>query len=603
MLLIFPAHVFAYSTMNEPGPKNENDDVYLLREKFFHIIKAARSATAANILAPLLCVPVFRDEVRAPYFDIWLSYMAVVVLIRTILINKIWFERERSENPQSDLRKITFAVAIVGLGWGLGWPLMAPDLSMVNRMIYVYMTTAAMISSMFAYSVNRPTFYWFTLPIMLPAVSTILWPNNIFPWPFLIGMTALYAIVLSIARNFSMVFSNSVKLRFGNETLYRELANERDQSVAANMAKSKFIAAASHDLRQPLHAVNINISLLNVADLKVQDANVVRRIKNSVSVLNGMFESLLDMSKLESDVAKSEVKYFLLSDLAGSIQDVVEHRAADKGLVFSINTPKLAIRGDQFLLQQLLINLVLNAIQYTHAGSVDVEFRVKKGLLAVDVTDTGVGILPAEMDSIFNEFYRVESTRRNHEGLGLGLSIVKKICKLIDASIEVNSVPGQGSVFTLTTAYPVEMVPDRRRTEVSTNAPEVHVNSKRLEGKVIAIVEDDLVIADAYKATLRNQGAEILVLPERDEELASQLKNAGHIDCILSDFQLEKATGDQVIGKIRKALNSEVPAVIVTGDTSKNAATCGDLAHALILYKPVTLNKIIHSIETVMQAS
>lgn len=574
---------------------------HLTQAKFVHIAKAARAATAANVLAPLLCIPMFEAEVQSPHFALWLSYMALAIAIRTWIIHGLDHRAGRPEHAQRDLRKITFAVGIVGLGWGLGWPLMTPELSLVNRMIYVYMTTAAMISSMFAYSVDRPTFYSFTLPIMVPAVSTILWPTNIFPWPFLVGMTALYFVVLSIARNFSLVFDESVRLRFRNESLYQALANERDQSIAANIAKSEFIAAASHDLRQPLHAVNINIELFKEAELRERDAYIVRRIKGSVLALNNMFEALLDMNKLDAHFKTTQNAVFMLEQLATDIRDIVEHQATSKGLAYRAQAPDYAIRGDRLLLQQLLINLVMNAIQYTRMGFVELRFMNAQGLLKVEVIDSGVGIAATDLDKIFQEFYRADSTRHDHEGLGLGLPIVKKICKLMDASISVSSQLGQGSVFSLQTSYPV-VASSQWQALPSVPVLAQAASASLLRGKVIAVIEDDPVITEAYKDTLLAEGAQVLVLSEPEDELHLKLQDIDRIDCILSDYRLQKTSGDQMIAQIRESYNLEIPAVIVTGDTSPTQTNGLDQFNAIVLYKPITLRKIIEALSTAMKA-
>ena len=574
---------------------------HLTQEKFIHIAKAARAATAANVLAPLLCIPMFEEEVRSPRFAVWLTYMAMAIAIRTLIIYRLDHRSGSPEHAQRDLRKITFAVGIVGLGWGLGWPLMTPDLSLVNRMIYVYMTTAAMISSMFAYSVDRPTFYSFTLPIMVPAVTTIVWPTHIFPWPFLVGMTALYFVVLSIARNFSLVFDESVKLRFRNESLYQALANERDQSIAANIAKSEFIAAASHDLRQPLHAVNINIELFKESELRERDAYIVRRIKGSVLALNNMFEALLDMNKLDSHFKTTQNSVFMLQQLADDIRDIVAHHAQSKGLEFLVNSPDYAIRGDRLLLQQLLINLVMNAIQYTRVGSVELRFMNASGFLSAEVLDTGVGISPGDIDKIFQEFFRADSTRHDHEGLGLGLPIVKKICKLMDASISVTSQVGYGSVFRLQTTCPV-VASSQWQALPTLPALTETASAEKLKGKTIAVIEDDPVITQAYRDTLLGEGANVVVLSESEDDMHLRLQDIDHIDCILSDYRLQKTSGDQLIAQIRESYNLEIPAVIVTGDTSPAKTNGLDQFNAMVLYKPITLQKIIEALAQAMKA-
>ena len=344
--------------------EDEMTRIYVMREKAAHITKAARSATIANILAPLLCIPMFQEDVGSADFSIWLGYTLLAVAVRTVMVFSLEHEAGKIEDPQRNLRVMTYALGLVGLGWGSGWILMAPDLDMVNRMIYVYMTTAAMISSMFAYSVNRPTFLAFTLPIMIPSIGSVVWSSSIFPWPFTLGLASLYIVVLSIAKSFAKIFEDSVNLRFRNERLYKELASERDASVAANVAKSKFIAIASHDLRQPMHAVNVYLELLNIDNLPEQEKKSLTKIKNSITTLNDMFDSLLNTSKLDADVMQVSHRSFHLKELANTLRDLTETKASRKGLTLTVNCPDFIVIGDKLLLQQIISNLL--SVSYTH---------------------------------------------------------------------------------------------------------------------------------------------------------------------------------------------------------------------------------------------
>ena len=576
-------------------PKEEPHDILLLREKSAHITKAARSATIANILAPLLCIPMFKDEVPSSELVIWLSYMFVAVAIRTWLIFELPYEAEKIQNPKRDLKIITYAIGMVGVGWGLGWILMAPDLLMVNRMIYVYMTTAAMISSMFAYSVHRPTFLAFTLPIMIPSLSTVLWSISIFPWPFSVGLASLYIVVLSIAKNFAKIFDNSLRLRFRNERLYQDLAAERDQSVAANVAKSKFIAVASHDLRQPMHAMNVYLELIDHDNLGAADKKSFSKIKRSITTLNAMFDALLNISKLDADVMQVNHRIFRLEALASAIRDLAEVKANDKGLIFNITYPDLTLRGDKLLLQQILNNLVSNAIQYTEHGQVDVRFRSENGVLVIEVSDTGCGIASAEQLDIFQQFYRADKTRTLHDGLGLGLSIVRRLCNLIGADVRVISEEGQGATFIVTTPFPTSSTEeDVYDAPIVQKANDSHRN---LQGKCIAVIEDNPILVEAYRQTLSNRGAYVQVLSEDEHELNAQLESIDHIDCILSDFRLGQTTGDIMIQKLRDSYNEEIPAIIVTADTSPSHINLFAQLNIQVLHKPVSFQDVTAAIE------
>ena len=580
--------------------EDEMNNADLMREKSAHITKAARSATVANILAPLLCIPMFKDEVHHLNLAIWLGYMLIVVAIRTWIIFQLEYQAEKISNPKRDLKLVTYAIGIVGFGWGLGWILMAPDLLMVNRMIYVYMTTAAMISSMFAYSVNRATFFDFTLPIMIPSLSSVLWTHNFFPWPFSVGLASLYIVVLSIARNFSQTFENSVRLRFRNELLYQELANERDQSVAANVAKSKFIAVASHDLRQPMHAVNVYLELINLDNLPAPEKKSISKIKTSITTLNAMFDSLLNISQLDADVMQINSRVFRLEELANTIRDLTETKAINKGLALDISCPDLIVRGDKLLLQQIISNLVSNAIQYTETGSVALNFSVEEACLSIEVCDTGCGIEASEQQQIFNQFFRADRTRALHDGLGLGLSIVKRLCDLIGAQIHVTSEVGVGSRFVVKTFFLASFSAE----DMDLPDPVVKLPNalSSLQGKYIAVIEDNPVIVEAYRHTLANKGAHVYVLSEYENELAVQLETIDHIDCILCDYRLSQTTGNLLIEKIRENYNDEIPAIIVTADTTPSHIHLFAELNVQVLHKPISFHDIAQAIEkTILQ--
>ncbi len=573
--------------------------VRLLREKSAHITKSARSATVANILAPLTCIPMFKDEVVYSNLVMWLMYMLVAVSVRTWMIYKLAQEADKILDPKRNLKIISVALGLVGFGWGLGWILLAPDLLMVNRMIYVYMTTAAMISSMFAYSVNTPTFLAFTLPIMIPSLSSVLWTTNFFPWPFTVGLASLYLIVFKIAKSFAHTFEESVRLSFRNERLYQELANERDQSIAANVAKSKFIAVASHDLRQPMHAVNVYLELIQPDNLPAPEKKTFSKIKTSITTLNAMFDSLLNISKLDADVMQVNHRVFRLKELAHTIRDLNETAALNKGLTLNLVCPDLSVQGDKLLLQQIMSNLVSNAIQYTETGVVELRFGIEQDCLVMEVSDTGCGIAEAEQQQIFNEFFRADRTRSLHDGLGLGLSIVQRLCHLIGAEVSVFSEVGVGSRFIVTTSFLASAnEEDAHLTRPTLKIPPLH---HILHGKHIAVVEDNPIIVEAYRHTLASKGAHVQVLSEREDELVVQLETIDHLDCILCDYRLGQTTGDVLIEKIRENYNDEIPAIIVTADTTPSHINLFAELNVQVLHKPISFQEIAQAIEKTLR--
>jgi CheY-like chemotaxis protein len=313
-----------------------------------------------------------------------------------------------------------------------------------------------------------------------------------------------------------------------------------------------------------------------------------------------MFDALLNISKLDADVTPVTQRPFNLSELTGTLRDLFETKAKSKGLSLHITAPALVVRGDKLLLQQIVGNLVSNAIQYTEAGSVEVRFESTPEGLRIEVIDTGSGIPLSEQTHIFHEFYRAEETRALHDGLGLGLSIVKRLCHLIGAEITVRSEVGQGSRFRVQTTFSsTGLDDDGPRGEIALKARDTR---RSLQGKSIAIIEDNPVIVEAYRQVLTEKGAHVLVLSEYEAELDVQLASIDHLDFILSDYRLKQTTGDQLIQKLRENFNDDVPAIIVTADTSPSHMHLFENLNVQVLHKPISFHEVTQQIEQIMNA-
>lgn len=573
----------------------------IAREKSSYITKTARSVTLANIFAPLLCIPLFYEDADPTRLRWWLAYMFAATAIRTWTTSRLEHEVERITAPQTNLNWVTFGVGLIGLGWGLGWWLLVPDLSMENRMIYLYITTGGMFNSMFGYCVHWPTFYSFTIPIMGPAILSAFWPAHIFPWPFSIGIVTLFVYVIRISRNFSRTYEDSIRLRLRNDKLYQDLATERDASIAANLAKSSFIASASHDLRQPMHAVNIYLDSLHMDKIPPAEQKTIQKIQHSITTLNEMFESLLNISKLDSHTYRAHQQPFDLSDLVESLEEFARPLAQRKGLQLDFSGAQGQVMGDMKAVHQILMNLISNAIHYTEQGRIEVSLRSDQGSLTLCVQDTGRGIAPEEQGQIFREFYRVDETRPLHDGLGLGLSIVQRLCQLIEARIELVSEHGQGACFVVHTPYrwlQAAAPPDTSPQPIATGpGAETPAQGMALKGCVVAVIEDDPVVCEAYRQTLASRGAQVVVLPDEPQALLRELELMDQLDLIVSDYRLRTTTGEQMIQTLREAFNREVPAIIVTADTSPSHIHQFQRLNIPVLHKPASFQQIIDAAE------
>jgi signal transduction histidine kinase len=451
------------------------------------------------------------------------------------------------------------------------------------------MSSTAIFVGLYGYSINRATILCFATPIFICQFIITSIPPFIFPWPIILGELAFSLYTLKMASYFSNSWTNTVKLQIQNQMLNHALEVERNTAIASNVSKSKFIATASHDLRQPLHAVNIYLDLFDPNCLPPKEKINFFQIRKSVQTLNSMFKSLLDLSKLDAGTTRKIHKSFELIELIGPLSDTFTPIATGKNISLLIDFVNMLVDGDRVLLQQLIGNLISNAIQYTTAGSVSVVLTAQEGHLKIAIKDTGCGIDSNVLDKIFDEFYRVDGTRGMHDGLGLGLSIVKRLCKISDSEITITSALGEGTNCIVLTKYAAQPLPEY-----------VTPQQSLLSTKTIAIFEDDQTIFEAYKKALSENGFNVLSLPEKSRDLMRDLAGINRIDCILSDYRLATTTGDLIIQLLRDSFGDDIPALIITADTSPQHIQLFKELNIEVLYKPIGYSEIVNAIKNLL---
>ncbi|MEA9603516.1 hybrid sensor histidine kinase/response regulator [Polynucleobacter sp. JS-JIR-II-c23] len=577
----------------------QNNDELLLEEKYQFLETASKTNTAGTIIGPLLTGILVFQEADLTAILIWLISMFICVVFRAYMV----FVKNKDQN-QSTKRKIlnlNVGVFSVTACWGLGWLIVTPTLPFNLQCLYLLMSSTAVFVGLYGYSIHRSTFLCFAAPIFIGQFIISLIPPFMFPWPILMGEFAFSLYAVKMASYFSKSWVKTVSLQIQNQTLNKELESERNVAIAANIAKSKFIATASHDLRQPLHAVNIYLDLFEPNKLSQKEKINFLQIRKSIQTLNSMFKSLLDLSKLDANSSDNLEKSFELIELVGFLSNTYTPIAKNKNLVLQFDFMNMGINGDKLLLQQLLGNLISNAIQYTASGTISIKLSPQNDHLHILIEDTGCGIEPALLDKIFDEFFRVDSTRNMHDGLGLGLSIVKRLCKISGTELAVKSTPGVGTTFTLQTQYLALAMHDGAESSTQ-NTLHDHQNPQESlwETKTIAVFEDDHTIFEAYKQALTQNGFAVLSLPENSQELMKQLANINHIDCILSDYRLETTTGDLIIQQLRDSFSVDIPAIIITADTSPQHIQLFKELDIEVLYKPIGYSDIVNAIKLLL---
>jgi PAS domain S-box-containing protein len=358
--------------------------------------------------------------------------------------------------------------------------------------------------------------------------------------------------------------------------------------IEANRAKSRLLAAASHDLRQPVQT----LTLLNQAALRHAGPNarlveILRQQQRALDTISQLLASVLDVSKLDSGAVKPAIVECAIGDVLDRLRSDFEPLADEKGILLVIDPTAEGARTDPELLRRLLGNLLSNAIRYTPKGRVHVATEPKGHALAIAVRDTGIGIPPHEAGKIFDEFYQVDRGAQRPEGLGLGLSIVKRLAQLLGHEIGVESVVGEGTAFTVTLP----------RVALSTTLALGRAGAAAATAKgTILVVDDEASVARATGLLLELEGFAVHIANGKDEALEHVASAVP--DVIVSDYHLRGLeTGADVVAAVRIRLGSSVPAIFVTGDTSKIAGAETKVGNATLLSKPTKVDELLGAIQ------
>jgi Na+/proline symporter/signal transduction histidine kinase/CheY-like chemotaxis protein len=363
--------------------------------------------------------------------------------------------------------------------------------------------------------------------------------------------------------------------------LNTELERAKAEADDANVSKTRFVAAASHDILQPLNAARLYVTSLSERQRKGEDAGLVQNIDASLEAVEEIFAALLDISRLDTGAMKPEKTDFRVDDLLARLDVEFAPLARAKGLDLRFMPCSLTVRSDRRLLRRLLQNFVSNAIKYTPSGGVLVGCRRRGGKLRIDVYDTGIGIPHGKRRAVFKEFHRLDQGARVARGLGLGLSIVERIARVLDCEVALTSVVGRGSRFSVE-------VP---RAKAAAAEPAVQAmtrgNAGRLTGTVALCIDNERSILDGMEKLLGGWGCRVLTAADLAEALAAIDASGLEPDGLLVDYHLDGGNGVSAIAELRRRLGHPVPAILITADRSVHVREEAQAEGVHLLHKPL----------------
>lgn len=371
------------------------------------------------------------------------------------------------------------------------------------------------------------------------------------------------------------------RLQDSYATLERKVEERTQQLELANLAKSRFIAVASHDLRQPLHALGLFFAQLHGRMSAAQRRQLLERIDAALSSMNELFNALLDISKLDAGALKRNVTEFPVADLLKRVETTFTGPAQEKGLTLRIVPTSAWVRSDFILLERIAFNLVSNAVRYTSYGGVLVGCRKRGEGLRIEVCDTGPGIPSDQYQNIFSEFYRLSETDRvQRGGLGLGLAIVERLCRLLDHPIELTATVGRGSRFAVT----VPIANPAYLHSAPTQMGYLHSS----DGQLVAVIDDDPPALEGMRGLLQSWGYRVAAGTNDAAALARLAEYGDPPELIISDYRLSNgATGIEIIDRLRRAMNADIPAFLISGDTDTQIIDEARIGGYQLMHKPV----------------
>jgi signal transduction histidine kinase/FixJ family two-component response regulator len=501
---------------------------------------------------------------------------------RRLLSANMTTQKPAQEPTQQARRQLTWLMwlnAAYGASWGaLAW--VSLDRADLPSNILMLAVLAGVLGHTVA--VLSPViliFIAFTLALTFAMLSHLWWINDL-TYTALLAPSVLYLIsLLWQARNSAAEVRASIALAFDNEVLVERANAARLEAEQANLVKAKFLATASHDLRQPIHAQGLFLEILGGTELSVYQNKILTSARSASLASSEMLNSLLEFSRIEAGVLKPHIKPFDLQIMLNKIENDLAPQADAKNMLYRSRETTALVNSDPSLIEIILRNLVSNAIFHTDSGGVLIGCRRRGNKVVVEVWDTGVGIDPSQQQNIFREFHQLGNSERDRrKGLGLGLAVAQGLATVLGHELSLSSRPGKGSVFRL-------ILPLNKKV-LAQGEPVRIYPAQSLNAVHVLAIDDDEAVRQGMADLLGSWGCTVDTADSITQalELAQQHPPA----IVISDYRLRaQRTGAQAVAVLRALLGQNLPALLISGDTAPERLREAVASGVPLLHKPV----------------
>jgi len=490
---------------------------------------------------------------------LWLAAAYVNSGIRLALWKGFWRANPTAEAMSRWGRYAVWSSALAGVVWGSSGIALNMAGNFAYQTVVLLLTTGLAFASTYLSSSFLPAYRAFAYPVFVLSAYPFLLGGD--PWHVVIGLGTLgfLPLVLRYAAGLSRAWQVSSDVRLQNVELVEELRAQKKAAEEANIAKSRFLAVTSHDLRQPLHALTLFVQALEDTPLPADAQQLVGNVRRSVDSMEELFEALLDISRLDAGAVKAHVETLALAEVFERVAFEYAAVAHQKGLMLRVIKTSVYVRSDPTLLARIVRNLVANAVRYTDRGRVTIGCRRRGDQVRIEVWDTGPGIPPEKRAEVFQEFTQLGSPDRDRrKGLGLGLAIVERLGKLMGHTIELDSKPGRGSMFAVT-------LPRGQHEERDILNPVGEIAARfDLKGRLALLIHGERGGREALRDLLADWNCDVITAASGGEMMAQVAGLYRRPDFIVVDCPTLGEGGASVVEMLRDEFNADVPALLVT---------------------------------------
>ncbi len=533
------------------------------------------------------------------FFELYKIVFIFFLLSAIYLVRyKVTSAYNKDLNASRDVEKWKKSITLISASSGLTLGIIAfffyPSNQPHYQVAYYIMMISVVSGSASVYEHYEPLYRLTIIPVYLGMMANLAQDISTFTLLMAFALTLFFIFMSKSVKNHYQIYQQLFASQFSNNTLIKHLEKQKKQALKINQEKAYFIASANHDIRQPVHALNLLIDALQKQNLSEQNNSIVLSMKKSLSVLKNYLISMLDMARIESKTIEIQPIPVNLKSMLAEIQFNFNDIALENNIIFKTRAVNTTVNLDHTIMSTVLAHLIHNAFKFSQNKKVLITAKIIQNQIRFQVIDTGKGIKFSDQATVFDDFQQLKDEKPlSKQGLGLGLSISKKMLALLSGSIHVQSIPGKGSCFSVF----IPLNQNNRKLSVSTVDP-VSVK-ENLKNKHILVIDNDKMILDAMSC--------MLSVWECKASLATDYKSAidaleGTIpDAIISDYRLENGNGIEVIEQLRIYWGKAIKALIITGDISPQMLKKFKDNNVRVYHKPLQAEQLHTLINSLVQ--